>query len=78
MNKIELEVLILRKGTSIAALAEIIGIDKTTMYRKLANGKFERSEIMKIRDALCMTDADVIRIFFSDEGCENATERKEA
>lgn len=77
MDKIELEVLILRKGTSIAALAESIGIDKTTMYRKLANGKFERSEIMKIRDALCMTDADVIRIFFSDDSCVNATNEEQ-
>lgn len=77
MNKIELEVILIRKGTSIAELSEKIGINKTTMYRKLASGKFDRSEIMKIRDELELTDADMLRIFFDDEGCGNATEAEQ-
>lgn len=76
MNKTELEVVMLRKGIKTAKLAEIIGINKTTLYRKLTSGKFERSEIMKIRDALELTDADTIRIFFDDDCCVNATEGK--
>lgn len=76
MNKIELEVILIRKGTSIAELAEKIGVNKTTLYRKLANGKFDRSEIMKIRDELELTDADMLRIFFNDDGCGNATEQE--
>lgn len=77
MNKTELEVAMLRKGIKTAALAEILGINKTTLYRKLTTGKFERTEIMKIRDVLELTDADTIRIFFDDEGCVNATNGKE-
>lgn len=73
MNKIELEVMLLRKGMSISELSERIGMNRTTFYRKLTSGKFERSEIIAIRDALGLTDADMLRIFFNDESCENAT-----
>lgn len=73
MDKIELEVAMLRAGVSVAKLADITGMNKTTIYRKLDNGKFDRSEIMQIRDALGLTDADLLRIFFSGGGCENST-----
>lgn len=73
MNKIELEVELLRKGMSLAELSEKIGMNRVTLYRKLASGKFERSEIIKIRDMLELKDADVLRIFFSDDCCGNAT-----
>lgn len=76
MNKIELEVVLLRNGMSVAKLSEKIGCNRTTMYRKLASGKFERSEIIKIRDILRLTDADMIRIFFNDESCVNATKEE--
>lgn len=77
MNKTELEVVMLRKGIKTAKLAEILGINRTTLYRKLTTGKFERSEIMKIREVLDLTDEDTIRIFFDDESCVNATNGKE-
>lgn len=77
MNKKELEIAMLRSDIKIAKLAEILGINKTTLYRKLKTGKFERSEIMKIREALNLTDADTIRIFFDDDSCVNATNGKE-
>lgn len=77
MNKVELEVALIRKGTSIAELSDKIGINRTTMYRKLSTGKFDRSEIVKIRDELGLTDADMLRIFFNEDSCENATEGKE-
>ena len=77
MNKVELEVALIRKGTSIAELSDKIGINRTTMYRKLSTGKFDRSEIVKIRDELGLTDADMLRIFFNDEGCVNATSKEE-
>ena len=73
MNKVELEVMLLRNGMSITDLSEKIGCNCTTMYRQLTSGKFERSEIIKIRDILGLTDADMIRIFFNDESCINAT-----
>lgn len=77
MNKVELEVMLLRNGMSVAELSEKIGCNRTTMYRKLTSGKFERSEIIKIRDILGLTDADMIRIFFNDERKDNANERNE-
>lgn len=77
MNKVELEVMLLRNCMSVAELSEKIGCNRTTMYRKITSGKFERSEIIKIRDILGLTDADMIRIFFNDERKENANERNE-
>lgn len=77
MNKIELEVAVLRNQISLAALAEKIGMNKTTLYRKLESGKFDREEIVKIREQLNMTDADILRIFFDDNGCVNATSKEE-
>lgn len=73
MNKTELEVSMLRKGVSAAILAEKIGINRVTLYRKMVTGKFERSEIIKIRDVLELTEAEMLRIFFSDDGYVNAT-----
>ena len=77
MNKIELEVAVLRNQISLAALAEKIGMNKTTLYRKLESGKFDREEIVKIREQLNLTDADILRIFFDDSGCVNATSEEE-
>lgn len=73
MNKIELEVALLRRGIKIPELSAQIGMDKSTFYRKLTTGKFERAEIIKIRDALKLDDADMLRIFFSEDSCVNAT-----
>jgi hypothetical protein len=39
-------------------------MNRTTFYRKVATGKFERSEIMRIRDVLNLSDEDMLRIFF--------------
>lgn len=75
MNRIELEVAVLRNSISLAVLAEKIGMNKTTLYRKLESGKFDREEIVKIREQLNLTDADILRIFFNDDGCENATDK---
>jgi DNA-binding XRE family transcriptional regulator len=77
VNKIELEVAVLRNQISLAALAEKIGMNKTTLYRKLESGKFDREEIVKIREQLNLTDADILRIFFNDDGCVNATSKEE-
>lgn len=77
MNKTELEVSMLRKGVNVAKLAEKIGMNRITLYRKMASGKFERSEIIKIRESLGLTEAEMLRIFFSDDSCVNATHEKE-
>lgn len=77
MDKIELEVVLLRKGVNVAKLSESIGMNRATFYRKLTSGKFERSEIIKIRDTLGLTDAELLRIFFSDSSCGNVTSGNE-
>lgn len=76
MNRIELEVAVLRNSISLATLAEKIGMNKTTLYRKLESGKFDREEIVKIREQLNLTDSDILRIFFDDSGCVNATNKE--
>jgi predicted DNA-binding transcriptional regulator AlpA len=77
MNKTELEVSMLRKGVNAAALAERIGMNRVTLYRKMASGRFERSEIIKIRETLGLTEAEMLRIFFNEDSCVNATNREE-
>lgn len=77
MNKIELEVALIRRGIRIPELAAQIGMDKSTFYRKLTTGKFERAEIIKIREALHLNDEDMLRIFFGEESCGNATSGEE-
>ena len=77
MNKIELEVALIRRGIRIPELAAQIGMDKSTFYRKLTTGKFERAEIIKIREALHLNDEDMLRIFFGEESCRNAMSGEE-
>lgn len=74
MNKIELEVAMLRNGVSKSELAEKIGCNRATMYRKMESGKFERSEIANICDALELDDENMLRIFFDDESSKGIKE----
>lgn len=73
MDKLELEIVMLRHGIKVPALADKIGMSKTAFYDKLKTGKFERSEIIKIRDVLGLSDDDMLRIFFAECGCGHAT-----
>ena len=77
MKKVELEVAMLRSGIRIQELSEKICMNRTTFYRKVATGKFERSEIMRIRDVLNLSDEDMLRIFFDSDGFGNATGEEE-
>lgn len=57
---------IVEKGLNVEALADAIGIDRSSLYRKL--NKFEKitiGEAIKIKDALEMTDAEASDIFLS-------------
>lgn len=57
---------IVEKGMTVANLAEKLGIDRATLYRKLSNG----GETMLVRDAnnivtaLNLTADEAIAIFF--------------
>lgn len=52
-------------GISVEKLSELLGINKSTFYRKIKNnGDFSRVEILKMIDILKIDDP--ISIFFSD------------
>lgn len=53
-------------GISMKALADILGINESTLYRKVKDdGAFTREEINKMIDALKIEDPKAI--FFADE-----------
>lgn len=58
---------IVEKGLTIGELASIIGVDKTTIYRKLkGNGDdFSILEADNIAKALSLSSSDATAIFFS-------------
>lgn len=54
------------KGYTISQLADELGINSATMYRKLgSDGDFSRDEINKMIDLLAIDD--VVSIFFAPE-----------
>ena len=53
-------------GVSVEKLSELLGINKSTFYRKIKNnGDFSRVEILKMIDILKIDDP--ISIFFNDD-----------
>ena len=54
------------RETTVGDVAKSIGIDPTTLYRKI-NGKsdFMRKDIIALRDVLKLNDESTLRIFFS-------------
>ena len=52
-------------GYSVGTLAETIGVDQSTLYRKLKGGKprFTIDEAAKIKQALSMDDETACKIF---------------
>lgn len=55
------------KGITQEKLAEIIGIDRTTLIRKIKNDglQFTVEEVQKIASALTLTAQEVLDIFFT-------------
>lgn len=55
------------KGITQEKLAEIIGIDRTTLIRKMKNDglQFTVEEVQKIASALALTAQEVLDIFFT-------------
>jgi transcriptional regulator with XRE-family HTH domain len=55
------------KGITQEKLAEIIGIDRTTLIRKMKNDglQFTVEEVQKIAVALSLTAQEVLDIFFT-------------
>jgi len=67
VNSNKLKAKIVENGMNVSELAAMIGMDKATLYRKIANG----GESMTVKDAnaivraLKLTSTDAIAIFFS-------------
>ena len=54
------------KGTNISEIAAKIGVDKATLYRRIANSEtFTIGEVGKITEILGLTREESISIFFS-------------
>lgn len=66
MNINKLKAKIVEKGMNVETVAEKIGVDRSSLYRKLNN--FERitiGEACKIKSVLEMTDEEANDIFFA-------------
>ena len=66
MNINKLKGKIVEKNMNVERLAEMIGIDKTTLYRKLNNAeKITIGEAAKIKVALRLNDSEAYDIFLA-------------
>ena len=57
---------IVENGTNVEAIADYIGIDRSSMYRKLNNfDKITIGEAAKLKECLHLTDEEAIDIFLT-------------
>lgn len=50
---------------NVEEVAKEIGIDRSTLYRKINNGKFYIGELINIKSKLSLTDDEANDIFFN-------------
>lgn len=67
-NADKLKATLKEKGMSVEEVSKLIGIDKSTLYRKLASdgATFTIGEVDKMSKALSLTVEEINAIFFSD------------
>lgn len=66
MNINKLKGKIVEKGMNVEKLADAIGVDRSSLYRKINNAeKITIGEAARIKDALCLDDADAYDIFLA-------------
>ena len=57
---------IVEKGMNVEAVAEQIGVDRSSLYRKLNNfEKITIGEANRLKDVLCLSDEEAKSIFFA-------------
>lgn len=68
MNTRKLKAKLVEKDVSVADLATILNVDKSTVYRKFNKSEeaFTVSDVYKIAKALCLTYNDINEIFFTN------------
>ena len=68
MNTRKLKAKLVEKDVSVADLATIWNVDKSTVYRKFnkSGDAFTVSDVDKIAKALCLTYNDINEIFFAN------------
>lgn len=65
MNGNLLKAKIVEKGLSVTELAGRISMDRSSLYRKLSNSqKMTIGEVVRIKEALQMTNEEASNIFF--------------
>lgn len=66
MNTKKLKGKIVENGINVEKLAEYLGMDKSTLYRKLnASEKITIGEALRIKTALDLTDEEAYEIFLA-------------
>ena len=67
MNILDLKAEIARCNLTIPKLAEMIGMDKKTLYSRI-NGEtsFKQTDIVKISHVLKLDEEKIMHIFFAD------------
>ena len=66
MNINKLKGKIVEKGLNIEQVADMIGVDRSTFYRKMNNAdKITIGEAARIKDALMLSDNDAYDIFLA-------------
>lgn len=64
LNKLKAK--IVENGTNVESIADFIGIDRSSLYRKLNNfDKITIGEATKLKECLHMTDEEATDIFLS-------------
>lgn len=68
VNTNKLKGIIVERGTTQQNVAESIGIDRSTFYRKMKHGgDFTIGEAQKIADSIPLTNEEAIEIFFNNK-----------
>lgn len=65
MNVNKLKGKMVERGLNVEKFAELIGVERSSMYRKLNNAeKITIGEANRMRDALSLTNEEATAIFF--------------
>ena len=68
MNNIELKVKLMRSNMSVEDLAQRMGINKVTLYRKIkGESQFDLNEIKEVAEILNLTQNEIFSIFFTSQ-----------